>query len=325
MKRTLALMATAITISMIFSGCQRETKDLVNNQPELAAKGKPAVSGVCNSNAYVVSLETKTESSGNWTWTWSVQNPNPGNGTNGTSQDLSHWGMQFGQCFSWADVVGASYSMDGNTWTSFTPTYKVDPSQSCVTTAVLKYDVGTNGTAKTYYRLVLSKNYSIDPNAFAYYKSGARMPCCTFTFNGVGCPIVDEGCSLSQGYWFANGNHIWPDVNGAAAGNVTIGGFNYTEAEGRDIWNTSNAGGLRDSKKAFLQVAAIKLSGSSVSPTAAVWADVAICEAWLATLGKLSPANLPTGNASVSTAAGNIGDWINTNHCEEILPTRTAK
>ena len=106
-------------------------------------------------------------------------------------------------------------------------------------------------------------------------------------------------------------------MNGATYGNVTIGGYDYTEAEGRAIEEVLNAGGLLDSKKAFKQVAAIKLSGSTVSISASVWADVAICENWLSGLGKLSPTNLPTGYSAASEAAGRIGDWINANHCGE--------
>jgi len=305
-----------ILLALFAFGCQRETKAL----PEINSSGqtgsKPVAPTTCNSNAYTITLESRTLVAGNWEWVWSVFNPNPGNGLNGTVQDMSHWGMQFSTCFNWEHVAGAAYSFDGITWTTFTPAYVTDPSQACVTTPVLKFAAGTSGGAKTYYKLVLTMNYDPVNTAFGYYKSGSRMPCCTFNFTGVGCLHVGEGCSYSQGYWFSNGDHAWPDVNGAAPGNVTIGGYDYTEAEGRDIWNTSNAGGMKDSKKAFLQVAAIKLSGNSISPGASVWSDVNICETWLATLGKLSPGNLPTGNSAVSTAAGNIGEWITNNHCE---------
>ncbi len=125
-------------------------------------------------------------------------------------------------------------------------------------------------------------------------------------------------CSLSQGYWFAKPGVVWPDVNGATAGEVTIGNQNYTQAEGAAIWGTSNAGGIKHSKKGFLQVATIKLSGgTSLNTPASLWSDVTIVENWLGTLSKLSPANLPTGNTAASAAAGRIGDWIDDNHCTE--------
>jgi len=84
--------------------------------------------------------------------------------------------------------------------------------------------------------------------------------------------------------------------------------------------STSNAGGIPDSKKAFTQTAAIKLSGVE-DPL--VLEKVAIIEAWLSTLAKLSPAYLPNQTAAeillygnAAQAAGWIGDWINANHCD---------
>lgn len=143
-------------------------------------------SGPCNSNAYTVLLESRTLVNGAWEWVWSVQNPNPGNGSNGTVQNLSHWGMQLGACVSWASVVGAANSADGVTWTSFTPVYQSDPSQSCMTTPTLKFDFGTSGSSKSYYKLVLNADYQVVA-APAYYKSGANTGFCTFSFAGVGC------------------------------------------------------------------------------------------------------------------------------------------
>lgn len=136
---------------------------------------------------YTIALETITQVGSNYEWVWSVTNPNPGNGNNGTVQNLSHWGMQFGSCFSWSNVVGAAYSTNGVNWTSFTPSYSVDPSQNCMTTPVLKFDYGTTGTNSTYYKLILNADYQ--PGYVpGYYKSGQRTGCCIFNFNGVGCP-----------------------------------------------------------------------------------------------------------------------------------------
>lgn len=147
-------------------------------------------SGPCNSNAYTITLESHMQlANGNWQWIWSVQNPNPGNGKNGTVQNLSHWGMQFGSCFLWGDVSSAAYSSNGSVWTGFTPSYGVDPSQSCLTTPVLKFDYGTIGSAKTYYRLILTYNYAVG-SSFGYYKSGINTGCCTFSFSGISC---DDG------------------------------------------------------------------------------------------------------------------------------------
>ena len=123
-------------------------------------------------------------------------------------------------------------------------------------------------------------------------------------------------CSLSQGYWFAKPQAVWPN------GTVTIGGKTYSQAEGKAIWNISNAKGLLNAKAAFTQAAAVKLSGSSVSPSATVWADVAIIDNYLASIAKISPTAIPgnskTGaNAAAGAAAGRIGQWIDANHCKE--------
>lgn len=118
-----------------------------------------------------------------------------------------------------------------------------------------------------------------------------------------------QGCSMSQGYWFASPAAVWPSTG------VTVGGHTYTEAEAKAIWNTSNQNGLADSKKAFTQLVAIKLSVSTIGNNASVWSEVAVAESYLSTLSKLSPSYLPTGNSAASNAAGAIGVWINTNHC----------
>lgn len=137
--------------------------------------------------AYTIALETITQVGSNYEWVWTVTNNNPGNGNNNTYQDGSHWGMQFGSCFNWSSVVGAAYSPNGTSWTSFTPSYSVDPSQDCLTTAVLKFDYGTSGSAPSYYKLIVNASYEIG-SQFGYYKSGQRTGCCTFNFYGIGCP-----------------------------------------------------------------------------------------------------------------------------------------
>jgi hypothetical protein len=131
------------------------------------------------------------------------------------------------------------------------------------------------------------------------------------TPNGAcgGSPV----CSLSQGYWFAKPQTIWPNN-----GTLTLGGKVYTQAEGKAIWNTTNKGGMLNAKQAFTQAAAIKLSG--VVANASVWADVAIIEAYFASIPKISANSIPKNgplNAAAGAAAGRIGTWINENHCNE--------
>ncbi len=197
------IFVTLVTISLTTS-CQRNSLDetfvvgqdkiaTITAQSSVFARNAP-LPGVCNPNAYIITLESRTHVNGYWEWVWSVQNPNPGNGKNGTIQDLSHWGMQLGSCVNLTSVASAGYSRDGLTWTNFTPSYKSDPSQGCMTTPVLKFDFGTSGSAKTYYRLIVTEDFSEGP-VQGYYKSGINTGCCTFNFTGIsGCggPIEIE-------------------------------------------------------------------------------------------------------------------------------------
>lgn len=325
MKR-LKFLSLAIAVAVIVFSCNKNNSvhpgasagNSSFNATSVSAVSLPAVSNC--TTAYVVTLESITQVGSNYEWVWSIQNPNPGNGSNGTIQNLSHWDITLGECLEFSDIVSGATSTDNITWTSFTPSYQQDMSMqnfcNVNTDSVIKFDVGTSGTAKTYCKLVISKNLSVDMDALAYYKSGVNTGCGTTCFPGFGCPEeeVNEGCSFSQGYWFAKPNLVWP-------GNVTVGGYSYTQTEGVAIWNSSNKGGIGAAKKVFLQVAAVKLSGSNVSPTATVWAQVQIAENWLATLPKLTAANVKsfnstTGASAAVAAADSISNWIGYNHCE---------
>ena len=332
MKKILFFSAVALSL---FVGCEKSNElkpETKNNNAALLSESSAAaitttlpVEGQSDCvGPYKVILESVTNNgNGTYTWVWSVQNPNPGNGSNGTIQNLSHWDITLGSCVTFDNVVSGATSTNNVDWTPFTPTFVPDPSlpnTGCnVTENVVKFDVGTSGSAKTYYRLTIDIDVLVNPAATAYYKSGGNSGCGTFCFPGFACkpegPL--EGCSFSQGYWFAKPNLVWPDVNGADDGNVTIGGHHYTQAEGKAIWNSSNAGGIADTKKAFLQVAAIKLSADNVLPTASVWADVQLVEDWLSSLPKLTLSNLKNWkNKDVAAAAGRIGNWITLYHCE---------
>ena len=320
MKKILFFSAMAVSL---FIGCEKNA-DLSVEQKEAARVSAPSAifsttlpstgESSC-AGPYTITLETViSNGDGTYTWTWSAQNPNPGNGLNGTLQNLSHWNITLGTCVTLEDVLSAATSPNGTDWTAFTATYEVDnsyntPNCNLTTVNVLKFNLGTSGSAKSYYRLTIDKNVAVDPAVTAYYKSGAATKCGTFCFPGFGCE-VEEGCSFSQGYWFAKPKLVW-------AGTVTVGGHEYTQAEGKAIWTSSNAGGIADAKKAFLQVASIKLSGNNVLAAATVWADVQIVETWLSSLPKLTPANLKSwANSDAAAAADRISEWIILHHCE---------
>jgi hypothetical protein len=196
MKKNQLFLTSSFLSAIILLACQKSVhQDLgfqqSNSLNTVAAantsRGEiPLNAATCDPTAYVVTLESHTQVGANWEWIWSVQNSNPGNGNGGTFQDLSHWGMQFGPCNVMSSVVGAAYSANGTTWTSFTPLYQIDPSQGCMTTPVFKFDYGTTGSAKSFYKLVLNQNFYVGVSV-GYYKSGSKTGCCTFTFDGISC------------------------------------------------------------------------------------------------------------------------------------------
>ena len=133
--------------------------------------------------------------------------------------------------------------------------------------------------------------------------------------------VVDEGCSFGQGYWYGNGNLSWPDVNGASAGDVTVGNENYTRDEARAIWwaNNGNCPGIPDAKKAFAFVSSIMLSGNSVIGNTDLWNDVASVNNWLESLNRLSDVNIcnhPSAPASVKDAVARMCAWMDDHKCE---------
>ena len=159
-----------------------------------------------------------------------------------------------------------------------------------------------------------------------------------FVYIKGNCMTEEEDiCAKPVNYFFdstVNGADIaWPDVNGSGIvldvlglpilgsgnGNMTIGGHNYTEAEGRDIFNTVTTGVMPDSKNGFIHLATLKLSYTSYAQAkdATLLSAVATIESWLAAKGKLSPTNLPTGNASVRNASNYLATWIKIYTCSD--------
>ncbi|ANE51498.1 hypothetical protein [Flavisolibacter tropicus] len=125
------------------------------------------------------------------------------------------------------------------------------------------------------------------------------------TYTVQPCTVSVPLCSMSQGYWFANGGHTWP------SGSVVVGGKTYTQAEGAAIWNTYS----KNLILGFTQVAALKLSGTAYNSDAQLNQAVTTIETWLTSQSKLTATAVPEMPTNVSAAAGFIGDWINTHHC----------
>ncbi len=234
------------------------------------------------------------------TFTWTITNTNPGNGSAGTAKDLSHWDLQLCQRAA-ENILSVSNSLG----VQVPANYQVDPSLSCNTSPLLKFDYGTSGSTATTYVAIFGGNFSVGTMT-AYFKAGTN--CCTNTVPGVSCDIA-VGCTLSQGYWFANARHSWKGIS------VTVGGFQYTQAEGQALWALAPGGSGGNATGCFYQAAAIRLD--NVGLPANVLADLAVIDNFLAPLGKLSAANIPTAtNANAVAAAERISNYITEHHCE---------
>ncbi|RYY98646.1 MAG: hypothetical protein EOO11_07395 [Chitinophagaceae bacterium] len=186
------VLTLALASAFLMTSCKKtDVRSEVASTPALEGRAifDQGTGTWTDAGAYLVTLESKVANNdGTWTWTWSIRNPNPGNGNNGTVQALSHWNMSFGSCISFADIVSAGSSYNGNSYSNFQPSLSVDPSQNCVLTPVLKFPVSTSGSSKTYCRLVVKADYSVDNGAVGFYKSGARTGCGPLWFQGIGCP-----------------------------------------------------------------------------------------------------------------------------------------
>jgi hypothetical protein len=255
-----------------------------------------------------------------WVWTWKI--------TQTGQYALSHSGLTLSQCVNPEDLVSAYYATNPNDayplntiWASTSTTIADDPSQDCddAIGGIIKFDSPIAATTVDYIRIVTNKNFGTEAGIPFMVK--AATCCALIPSAGPGCGTVPqgelEGCSYSQGYYFAKPGPTW------WVPQISVGGHIYTEAEGRAIWNTSNKGGISDAKKCFLQVVAIRQSEAEgfTLPDATVWDDVYICEAYLSSLNqKLTPTNykFPKTAASkaAAEAAGRIGAWIDEHHCE---------
>ncbi len=138
-------------------------------------------------DAYLITLESNVAVGSNFEWTWKLTNPNPGNGNNGTLQNVSHWSVPLAPIAE-AALVSSQYSFDGVNWFNATTVVERDPSiRQCTTVDVLKFDVGTSGTAPTYYRATFSTDFVINPFATSWVKTGGGLQGCNvYYFSGLG-------------------------------------------------------------------------------------------------------------------------------------------
>lgn len=196
MKTTLLLAC----ISMLcLTACQRDLNDLPI-KPDSSLSSKNNENGIMSlqtpdpncsvGGPYQICLikANYPGNSGQYIWEWKVTNTNPGNGNGNTFQGLSHWSFNPSACVQSSNVVSAAYSTNSTTWYALGTSLGPDPSNNCTSgqTGLFKFNYGTNGSAPTYYRLILNKQVGVGTTT-AYYKSGKKTGCGTISFMGILC------------------------------------------------------------------------------------------------------------------------------------------
>lgn len=314
----MVLFTLAVVSFGVFS-CQK-TIDQTMDRDEVNARFD--VPAEC-AGPYNITLVGKVKTDNGWMWTWRIVNPNPGNGSDGTVQGLSHFNLLVPNCEpDELTLLSAAYSTNGDNWTNNPIKIEGDNSieKDCpeLNTPSLKYNVGGD----YYFRLEIAEDYQ--PGLmYGYYKSGNNTSCGKTCFEGISCvrdnPRPPQGCSFSQGFWFAkpiSEANAWPD-------DFMMGGKSYTQAEGKALFFVS---GNNELKRAFTQAATIKLSiatGYLTDPSGII-AAVNNVETVLSGLPKLTPANIGSVNKGLTAAtrkslsnwAGAIGKYVDANHCE---------
>jgi hypothetical protein len=321
MKRISLLIATALVAStVIFFACQKEVKQSTSssNISNAAGAGKgKGVTTTCGTNSYVVTTNTFsglrqgltcTNYAGTATtfeWTITYQS--------GT-QAASHFNIILPDCIDFLNIKSV-YTVDNTTGVitcldvaKFT--YQVDPSGgACTKQATLKYDVGST-SGQTTYGIVLAGTYPLDPvQQTAYIKSGSKTGCCPVSYYGVGCPNNDQFyCNISHGYWFDKPQTVWCQ-------SIALGNYSYDQSTAKTVFQTSNAGGISATKRAFFQYAAIDLdilcSGVTVDQATldAMNTIVSILGNTQLTASNIQNAN-PLYDAQLTAAAATIDNWI---------------
>jgi hypothetical protein len=187
MKKFLLAFVAMLFTTVLFFGCQ---DNQVNSPEDYSGNQLFAV----NMGYLTVELLSVTPVGSNYEWLYAVTNLNPSN----SKQDMSHWGFRF-ICEDDTIqnyMVSAAYGSDPENMTSFTPKYAPDgkANQDCMgSDPLLKFDYGTSGSKTSYYKLVLSKNFSVG-TVLAAYKSGSRGGCASgFEVPGPDCGTTSCG------------------------------------------------------------------------------------------------------------------------------------
>jgi hypothetical protein len=211
----------------------------------------------------------------------------------GSKPELSNFTISLGACITADDIADISVS-GGNADFNF----DLNGNATCFEVVdgemYVKVD-GFNGEENT---VTITLNKTVKVGTVNYAAKGGQL-CDLGTIAGPGdCAEDEEGCSMSQGYYFAS-------PVSAGWGSATVGTVTISESEARSRFTKKSK---TNAERAFFQAATIKLSSATVSPTASVWALVSQIDGMLV--------NLTSSDKELGRLAGEIGKWVDANHCE---------
>jgi hypothetical protein len=336
MKRTLkSLMLVLVVAGSTLFSCSKMDSDVAPEQDNLGISTANTMLGKLNINDWTLLQMGRTNESGyrisdatssndNKTWEFSIVQVGDARGIG-----LSNMVISYNLCPDEVTPKGLEVSSASIT----------GPSGAEMPGVVIQYTVGGGtecfkvGTVDDFFKLdnlsalgsqvvhtvTFTFSEAININEFVIWiKAGSN--CKPATIDGGTCDIK-EGCSYSQGYFFAKPYSTW------AGKTVILGGNTYTEQEGRDIFRSSNAGGMASSKKSFLQAATIMLSFQRGFMNTAQYeefaVDINLINTYLTGFPKLSTlTRLPSGDnnevteAEALRAAGRLNDFIRARHCD---------
>lgn len=310
----LSLIVALFTIS-----CSNETTTSNGETPSNnTATSLKSVNSTSNWGDYNISVSVSTDGS---VWTYTITRAL----TN--AKNLSHFIIDLNNCgaesATFGDIIGATVnglpadlSPTEGSGTTCNP--------QATTTNFVKFGSLPAATSWTLV-LTLDRGYETFTTAKCWLKAGTS--CNSGQIPAPGCP-KEARCSYSQGYMFANGT----TQNGASSfwvNGLTIGGINYTQANGNDIWNIDRGRGGDQTLNSFFQLGAARLSGIDADVAAAAsiidayFLGLNVMQTKVTTTGPnpYSYFNLPATSNSITKnqaiAAGNtIGTYIDTHHCD---------
>src|SRR5690349_23127185 len=103
--KNLTKLSAAVVIAascFLYSSCDKNSSDEPTPPKLMETCGDQLQMGagasVFAKSPYSVHISDLYKEGDTWVWIWEIKNTKPGNGTGGTVQDLSHWGIDLGKC-----------------------------------------------------------------------------------------------------------------------------------------------------------------------------------------------------------------------------------